>query len=411
MRFKSLRLHLARFLVVVNFVWPFINTSYFFRDASVEINFVLVFAAMGLAPELLFEDCGSLLLAIAVIAVAAVWGPQGSPLRVLIGVAPCLFLVSLYRYFLRRGEELIPRFVAYRALLLFVGFSILQHINLNIFPIIPEWLTNSLTILVPRYREAPYDEFGARGVQGWASEPSSAAMTCFSFCVVAIRQEPQKRWVILLLFTVLAALNKSVYCMLFLALLILACLCSVGNRLRALAAVIAFAVVFAYFVLQTNRVAELREHLVIYGLSQESNHELMRFAQILYPLGSFPRMYNPVSFFEHEMQPLGLLPLLVGFGSVFGVLLYYRVIFRSFRFSDAGSKSLGLATIFVLSFMSSPDFVPVIVAFTYAMAPVESAVAALLDIPGKSWFGRLKRRLIESAATVRQEMARIPPHI
>jgi hypothetical protein len=410
MRFKSLRLHLARFLVVANFVWPFINTNYFFRNTTIEINFLFVFAAIGLAPEPLFEDFVSLLLVITVIAVAAVWGPQGSPLRLLIGVAPCLFLVSLYRYFLGRGEELIPRFVAYWALLLFVGFSVLQHINFNVFPIIPEWLTNCLTILVPRYSYAPYDEFGARGVQGWASEPSSAAMTCFSFCVVAIQQAPQKRWIILLLFTVLATLNKSVYGMLFLALLALACLCGLRNRLRALAAVIAFAAVFAYFAIQTIRVAELREQLVIYGLSQESNHELMRSAQILYPLGSFPRIYNPVSFFDHEMQPLGLLPLLVGFGSVFGVLLYYRVIFRSFRFSDARSKSLGLATIFVLSFMSSPDFVPVIVAFAYAMTPIESGVAALLDIPAKSWFGRLKRLLTESAATARQEMARIPPH-
>lgn len=397
MRSESLRFDLARLLVVVTFVWPFVNFSYFFPDATVEINFLLVFAAIGLAPGLLFEDFRSSLLAIAVITVAAIWGPSSSALRLLIGVVPSLFLVSLYRYFLSRGKELIPRGIAYKALLLFVGFSVLQYINFNVFPVIPEWLTNCLTILVPRYMDVPYDEFGIRGVQGWASEPSGAALTCFSFCVVAVQQQPEKRWRILLLFAVLAVVNRSVYSMLFLILLVLACLWHVKSRLRALSAVIAFVLVFSYFAVRTNRVAELHEHLDTYGLNDESNRELARFTQILYPMASFPRMYDPVTVFENEMQPLGLLPLLVGYGSVFGLFLYYRIIFRSFRLSQAESKPLGLAAIVVLSFMSPPDFVPAIVAFTYAMKPLKTAVATSLDTSANGRFGRLWTRLIAPA--------------
>ncbi len=112
---KSLRLNLARFLVVVSFVWPFINTNYFLPESQVEINFLPVFLAIGLAPELLFEDLISLFLIVAAVAAAAIWGTVDSALRLIIGAVPCLFLVCLYRYFLRCGKELIPRPVAYWA--------------------------------------------------------------------------------------------------------------------------------------------------------------------------------------------------------------------------------------------------------------------------------------------------------
>src|SRR6266849_3694833 len=144
MRLKSLRLNSAKFLVVLNFVWPFINTSYVFPHSTVEINFLPVFLAMGLAPELLFEDLTSLLLTVAAVAFAAVWGPTDSALRLIIGVLPCLFLLSLHGHFRSRGKELIPRNLAYSALLVFVGFCILQHVNFNVFPIIPDWLTKGL---------------------------------------------------------------------------------------------------------------------------------------------------------------------------------------------------------------------------------------------------------------------------
>jgi hypothetical protein len=72
--------------------------------------------------------------------------------------------------------------------------------------------------------------------------------------------------------------------------------------------------------------------------------------------------------------------------------------------SEARAKPLGLAAIFILSFVSSPDFIPVIVAFAYAMRPVKTAVAASVDIPAKNWLGRLRAPLIDSTA-VRKEIA------
>jgi len=276
---------------------------------------------------------------------------------------------------------------------------------LNVFPIIPDWLTRALATIVPRYMDAPYDEFGMRGVQGWASEPSSAAMTCFAFSVVAMQQEPKKRWLILFAFAVLAALNKSVYGMLFLVFLGVVSVWGMRRRLHALLVVIPIGAVFSYFVLQSGRVAEFRENLFIFGLSQDSNRELLRFAQIVYPITAFPGMYNPVSFFGLDMQPLGLLPLLIGYGSIIGGILYYRLAFRSFQWIDAKSIPMALAAVFVLTFMSSPDFLPVIVAFAYATAPKQAAKAASAHPSRIGWVGHLKRRFAEAATAARREAA------
>ncbi len=405
MRLKSLRLQLAKFLVVVNFVWPFINTSYFFPRSTVETNFLPVFLAIGLAPELLFEDLISLVLIIAAVLLAAVWGPTDSGLRLIIGALPCLFLLTLYRHFRSRGKELIPSSLAYSALLVFVGFCVLQHVNFNLLPIIPDWLTKGLATIIPRYMDAPYDEFGMRGVQGWASEPSSAAMTCFAFSVVAMQQEPKKRWHILFAFGVLAALNKSVYGMLFLVFLGVATVWGMRRKLHALFVLIPIGAAFSYFVSQSGRVIQLREELLVFGLSQDTNRELLRFAQIVYPIRAFPGMYNPVSLFGLDMQPLGLLPLLIGYGSVIGGILYYRLALRRFHLIEAESTPLALAGVFVLTFMSSANFLPVIVAFAYATAPKQVAIPALGHPSQIGWLLQLKRLLAESAKAARREAA------
>jgi len=398
MRFKSLRLQLAKFLVVATFVWPFVNTSNFFPQSTVEINFLPVFLAMSLAPEVLFEDLFSLLLVLAGIALAAVWGPPDSALRLIIGALPCLFVPSLHRYFRTRGKELVPRPLAHFALYTFVGFCILQHVHFNIFPIVPDWLSNGLASIVPRYMDAPYDEFGMRGVQGWASEPSSAAMTCFAFSVVAIQQEPKKHWCVLVAFAALTALNKSVYGILFLVLLGGVSIWGIGRKFHALLILIPVGAVFSFFIFQSGRVTQLRENLLIFGLSQDSNRELLRFAQIIYPITAFPGIYRPVSLFGLDMQPLGLLPLLIGYSSVIGCILYYRLTFRNFRLTDAQSTPLALAALFVLTFMSSPDFLPVIVAFAYATAP--KPVATPISTHPSRLSCHLKRLLAESASAV-----------
>jgi len=248
---------------------------------------------------------------------------------------------------------------------------------LNVFPIIPDWLTKALATIVPRYMDAPYDEFGMRGVQGWASEPSSAAMTCFAFSVVAMQQEPKKRWLILFAFAVLAALNKSVYGMLFLVFLGVVSVWGMRRRLHALLVVIPIGAVFSYFVLQSGRVSEFRENLLIFGLSQDSNRELLRFAQIVYPITAFPGMYNPVSFFGLDMQPLGLLHLLIGYGSIIGGILYYRLAFRSFQWIDAKSIPMALAAVFV---RNGSVLVPTIVTGRSRLASDAQVQAAGADL-------------------------------
>src|SRR5579871_2757942 len=402
MHLTPLRLNCAKLLVAVCFVWPFINASYFFPDSTVEINFLPTFIAIGFVPELFFEDMISVALIATVVLMAAVWGSTDSALRLIIGAVPCLFIVSLYRECSRRGEELIPFSIAYWGLVAFVGFSALQYINFNVVEIIPDWFTKVMTIIVPRYMDTPYDDLGIRGVQGWASEPSSAAMTCFAFCIVAIKQNPKKCWQILFIFAVLTALNKSVYAMLFLVLLGTGCLWYVKRKKYALITLVLFGTLFTYFALHSVRVAELRDSVLFFGIDQEVNREFLRLGQIIYPLSAFPNIYRPVTIFNIVMQPLGLLPLLVGYGSVVGAVLYFRLLFGKFRFSQTDSPGLGLASILVLSFFSSPDFIPIVLAFVYGMAPEKNFIPASLPASKTNWLSRSTRMLAEGGPAIPQ---------
>jgi hypothetical protein len=315
----------------------------------------------------------------------------------LIGVLPYLFLFSLHTCLLRSVRELIPVSISFKALCVFVGFSIFQHFNFYVLRVIPDWVTNSLTTVVPRYMSVPYDQFGERGVQGWASEPSSAAMTCFAFAVVALRQHARRRWQILLLFTLLAAVNKSIYALVFLSFLAAACLWSIRRKTYALLVLIPIAGAFSFFFLQSNRVQMLLERVLPFGLNQQTSRELLRFAQILYPLTSFPRIYHPIDLFDLTVAPLGLLPLLIGYGSVTGLLLYLWLVVRSYRLAERGSLPLLAASAFVLSFMASPDFIPVIIAFLYALRAQPVPGLASQTLVSQSWAGKFAQLLAQSA--------------
>ncbi|MGH9560484.1 MAG: hypothetical protein ACRD3S_03435, partial [Terracidiphilus sp.] len=383
-----LRLQFARLLVVVIFVWPFVNVAYLYPGSTVEINFFFVFPAIALAPEALLDDKWTLLLLIPTVALAAALSSVGAGLRVIVGVIPLLFLMGLYRSFASRGWELIPRRIAYRALQGFVGFSVIQYINLNVFTIVPGWLTDGLTAIVPRYMTTPYDEFGIRGVQGWASEPSSAAMTCFAFAIVAVLQEPEKRWRILCLFSAMAVFNKSIYAVALLALLGIALLFEAKNKMISVLALLPLTVGITYFLFRSGRVVELQNAILIYGLSEVSSPQFLRVGQIIYPLTAFPHIYKPVDLFGFAMEPLGLLPLLVGYGSLFGCVIYCRAILAPFRSNGAKSMTLALTSAFVFSFVISPDFVPLIVSFAYAIKPRPSESMARNELRGR-WLGRL----------------------
>lgn len=399
-----LRLQLARLLVVVSFVWPFVNAAHFYPGSTIETNFFLVFLAIGLAPEALLDDKWSLLLLIPAVGVAALASSVEAGLRIVIGVIPLLFLVGLYRSFAIRGRELVPRLVAYRAMQAFVGFSAVQYIDQNFVSIIPGWLTDALTVLVPRYTPIPYDEFGIRGVQGWASEPSAAAMLCFAFATVAVLQEPERRWRVLGLFAAMALLNKSIYAIALLALFGLALLFEMKNKMATLSALVPLAGGLAYYIIHSGRVLELRNDVLIYGLSETSNRELLRLGQIIYPLAVFPAIYKPVELFGIKMEPLGLLPLLVGYGSLIGCLIYYRVVIARLVSCRSKSLTLALASAAVFSFVISPDFVPIAVAFAYTVTTVRS------ESPAKAaswtrWLRRLLTLLLESAAHRRRGKA------
>lgn len=399
-----LRLQLARLLIVVSFVWPFVNTAHFYPDSTIETNFFLLFLAIGLAPEALLNDKWSLLLLIPAVGVAALASSVEAGLRIVIGVIPLLFLLGLYRSFAIRGRELIPRLVAYRAMQAFVGFSVVQYIDQNFVSIIPGWLTDALTVLVPRYTSTPYDEFGIRGVQGWASEPSAAAMTCLAFATVAVLQQPEKRWRVLGLFAAMALLNKSIYAIALLALFGLALLFEMKNKMATLSALVPLVGGVAYFIVHSGRVLELRSNILIYGLSETSNRELLRLGQIIYPLTVFPGIYKPVELFGIKMEPLGLLPLLVGYGSVIGCLIYYRVVIARLLSLRLKSLTLALVSAAVFSFVISPDFVPIAVAFAYTVTAVRSESPAKVASWAR-WLRRLLAVLLESAAYRRRGKA------
>ena len=56
MIFASARLALARALVVFSFVWPFFNFDAVIPGNTMEIDFLLIFVAAGLVPEISLRD-------------------------------------------------------------------------------------------------------------------------------------------------------------------------------------------------------------------------------------------------------------------------------------------------------------------------------------------------------------------
>ena len=292
--FASSRLAAAKALVVFSFVWPFFNYSLIDPGNTTELNFLPVFLAALLVPGVASRERWSILLAVPVFAVAIAWGNPAAPLRLAIGIVPLHFVLNLVRRLRERGEELIPANVAYRALIWFVAFCFIQTVHLHLVAVIPEWLTRIFVSILPRYMEVPYDDSGIRGVQGWASEPSGAALTCMAFSIVAIAERPERRWRVFSLCVLLLMMNKSVYAFLLTACLGLGCLFTLRRKLYSFLAIAPIAVTALLYVNISSRFSELRNDLVISGLSGASNRELTRLVQIFSPLGQLPHIYQPV---------------------------------------------------------------------------------------------------------------------
>ncbi len=369
--FRVLRISTARLLVNLNFVWPFINASYF-GDSTLETNFIPVFIAAMLVPEVLFEDSRSLILSGAIILLAAFAAPPGSYawLRLVIAVIPTIFLIGFYRYLSRSNRELISISLVELSLLGFLGLSIIQFVDFKLIRIIPDWFTRIMSGLVPRYMQSASD---VRGVSGWASEPATAALMCFAFATVLIQNEPRKRLRVFLLFGLLTFLNKSLYSLALLTYLVLIQVAVMRRRVYAIVFLVVALFVGLYVVHSSARVAELEESFFTdLQFSETDSPQLQRIAQIVFPLMSFPRIYEPIAIYADQsyiVQPLGLLPLLVGYGSLLGCFLYYRLIFRMMPPREANSKLLALLGILVLSLWSPPNFVPSIIAFIYCLKP------------------------------------------
>jgi hypothetical protein len=368
--FASSRLALAQALVVFSFVWPFFNYQLIDPLSLTEINFLPVFLAALLLPEVALRERRSLLLAMPAFAVALIWANPTAPMRLAVGIVPLHFVLNLTRHLRERGRELIPPNLGYRCLQVFVVFCMVQTVHFTLFPVIPEWFITALMTVLPRFLAAPYDNSGIRGVQGWASEPSSAALTCIAFSLVAIEDRPERRWRVLALFAFLSLMNKSVYSLLLFILLGLCCLFTLRRKLHSLLAIVPMSLAVLFYMESSGRIAELYGNLLVNGVNREVNPELMRFAQMLYPLEYFPKVYQPAALFGSALrEPIGLLPLVAGYGSLAGLAWLAWMLVHNPPPRMAGMRPMALLAALVLLLLTTPDLIPSVVALAVFLVP------------------------------------------
>lgn len=366
----ALRLSIGRALVVFSFIWPFFNFDLIVPGNTMEVNFIFVFAAALILPEIFLDEWKSIVLAVPAFLVALILASPTSCLRLIAAIVPLHFIFNLTRALRARGMELVPANVSYRALKIFVLFCAAQTIQMSYFHVIPAVVSNVLVSIVPRYWTVPYDHLGVHGVQGWASEPSSAGLTTIAFALVAIHQKPELRWRVMAWFACLLMLNKSIYATILALLLLVACLQSLRRKVLATFALIPAGALVAAYMFHSGRVAVLRENLLIDGLNSDSNHELARFVQILSPLQQLPHIYKPVILFgSWVMEPMGLLPLVAGYGSVFGVFWLIYILRKNFPLSQIRMRPFWLIALFVLLFIASADLICSIVALAVFLVP------------------------------------------
>jgi hypothetical protein len=282
-----------------------------------------------------------------------------------------IFILNLTQHLRERNRDLLPPNLAYRTLQVFVCFCVAQTVDTQLFPVLPGGLTAALINFVPRYSGVPYDEFGIHGVQGWASEPSGAAVMAAAFALIAILQRPSRRWRVLALFVALAAVNKSVYALLLLVLLSIGCLATTARRRYALIASVPVAATLLFLIVRSARLVDLQSDLLINGMSSSVNPELARFTQILAPLSQFPWVYTPPMLFGGIiLEPMGLLPLVVGYGSIFGIVWLLYILRHYFPLRGVPLRPLALVAAAILLLLTAPDFIPAVAAFAFFTVPL-----------------------------------------
>lgn len=336
-----------------------------------EVNFLPVFLAAALVPEVSLRDRWSMFLMVPTFGIAILMANATAPLRLAIGIIPLHFVINLTKSLRSQGRDLIPPNLAYRTLQLFVLVSFVQTIDFNYVHFIPDAINQSLAFILPRYSGSAYDEAGIQGVQGWASEPSSAAVSCIGFSLVSIVQVPGRRWHVLSLYLLLTLVNKSIYSLVLLILLAMACL-AISNRLRnVLLLLIPMSAIGTYIISHSKRILALQSNLLVEGIDRSSSRELARFTQIFYPLQQFPSIYKPPLLFgDRPMEPMGLLPLVVGYGSIFGLMWIIYVLRRNFPLSRVKLLPTAAVAALVLLMMTAPDLIPAVVTLSaFAVNP------------------------------------------
>jgi len=95
--------------------------------------------------------------------------------------------------------------------------------------------------------------------------------------------------------------------------------------------------------------------------------------QILSPLQQLPHIYKPVILFgSWVMEPMGLLPLVLGYGSLFGALWLIYMLKKNFPIRQVRMRPFWLIALFVLLFIASADLICSIVALAVFLVPRSS---------------------------------------
>ena len=69
------------------------------------------------------------------------------------------------------------------------------------------------------------------------------------------------------------------------------------------------------------------------------------------------------------MEPMGLIPLVIGYGSVFGLLWIAYMILHNWPSCRVPQRPLALIAALVLLMMTAPDLIPSVVALAVCLVP------------------------------------------
>jgi hypothetical protein len=316
--------HIARFLITLNFCFPFINGEAL-TGIPFELNIIPLLLAAILVPAICAYGGRELALLALAVAACFLFADLDRASRLAFNMLPFILCMSYIRFCARRHIDVLYGPIVYAAYLLFTALCIYQALHNAGFLAMPGNLVAFLDFALPRYMQTSYDDLGLRGVQGWASEPSGAALLSLGFYLYLRGTYPDHGRLLAVLYLANIFLNKSVYAFATLILLIAVHLITSKSFQQKLAGgmvAIASLVTAAFYF---PRIHDVYQNIAAQGMSLASNPELSRLVQVLYPLNAFPMYYEPVMYFGTTLHPIGLFASALGYGSVFGMLLLVSI--------------------------------------------------------------------------------------